>query len=367
MGYRCEIVSNNWACERAPPVSVLPTLQKQRHPLASGAAQRGRLAAVSLPRSFGDALDGAHLRPFRATGIGVLQVNVGKKCNQTCHHCHVDAGPDRTEMMSPDIVDACLAVLRTHDIPVLDITGGAPEIHPEFCRIVETARALDRRVIDRCNLTITQLPNYRYLPGFLAEHQVEVVASLPYFQAKETDAQRGAGVFEASIAALREFNALGYGHDGSGLVLNLVTNPVGAYLPPAQGPAEREWRQRLARSHGIMFNNLYTITNMPVSRFLEHLEAKGQTQAYMTRLVQAFNPAAALGVMCRETLSVGWDGSLFDCDFNQQLDLPVDARAPRSILEFEATRLAEREIVIGSHCFGCTAGAGSSCGGALQA
>ena len=347
-------------------MSVLPTLQKQRHPLAGGAAQRVRLAALPVARSFADALDGAGLLPLRPTGIGVLQVNVGKKCNQTCHHCHVDAGPDRTEMMPGAVVDACLAVLAEHDIPVLDITGGAPELHPDFRRMVQAARALDRRVIDRCNLTITQLPNYRYLPRFLADQGVEIVASLPYFQAKQTDAQRGDGVFESSIVALRELNALGYGHDGSGLVLNLVTNPVGAFLPPPQGAAEREWRQRLARSHGIVFNNLYTITNMPISRFLEYLDSRGQAEAYLTRLVQAFNPAAAAGVMCRDTLSVGWDGTLYDCDFNQQLDLPVDARTPRTILEFEAQSLVARDIAIGNHCFGCTAGAGSSCGGALE-
>jgi radical SAM/Cys-rich protein len=348
-------------------MSVLPTLQKQRHPLASGATQRARLAALPVARSFEHALDAHGLLPLRPTGIGVLQVNVGKKCNQTCHHCHVDAGPDRTEMMPGAVVDACLAVLAEHDIPVLDITGGAPELHPDFRRMVQAARALGRRVIDRCNLTITQLPNYRYLPRFLADQGVEIVASLPYFQAKQTDAQRGDGVFESSIAALRELNALGYGHDGSGLVLNLVTNPVGAFLPPAQGAAEREWRQRLARSHGIVFNNLYTITNMPISRFLEYLDSRGQAEAYLTRLVQAFNPAAAAGVMCRDTLSVGWDGTLYDCDFNQQLDLPVDARTPRTILEFEAKSLAARDIAIGSHCFGCTAGSGSSCGGALEA
>ena len=346
-------------------MAVLPTLQKQRHPLASGAAQQRRLAQVPLALSFEAAVARAGLGPLRATGIGVLQINVGRKCNQTCHHCHVDAGPDRTETMPPEVVDRCLEVLAASAIPTLDITGGAPELHPSFRRIVETARGLGRHVMDRCNLTITRLPNYRYLPGFLAEHGVEIVASLPYFQARQTDAQRGDGVFEDSVAALRELNALGYGVPGTGLVLNLVTNPVGAFLPPAQAAAERDWRRELERRHGIVFTNLYTITNMPISRFLEHLDEKGQTEAYLSRLVQAFNPAAAAGVMCRSTLSVGWDGALYDCDFNQMLDLPLLAGQPKRIHDFDPALLSTRAIALGPHCFGCTAGGGSSCGGAV--
>jgi len=346
-------------------VAVLPTLQKQRHPLASGAAQQRRLAQVPLPRSFETALEGAGLAPLRAAGIGVLQINVGRKCNQTCRHCHVDAGPDRTEMMPVHVVNRCLEVLAAGDIPTLDITGGAPELHPEFRRIVATARGLGRHVMDRCNLTITRLPNYRYLPSFLAEHRVEVVASLPYFQARQTDAQRGDGVFEDSVAALRELNALGYGVPGTGLLLNLVTNPVGAFLPPAQAAAERDWRRELERRYGIVFTSLYTITNMPISRFLEHLDEKGQTEAYLARLAQAFNPAAAAGLMCRTTLSVGWDGTLYDCDFNQMLDLPLRAGQPRTIHDFDPVLPASRPIALGPHCFGCTAGGGSGCGGAI--
>ncbi|MGH7512094.1 MAG: arsenosugar biosynthesis radical SAM (seleno)protein ArsS [Gemmatimonadales bacterium] len=344
---------------------VLPTLQKQGHPLASGTAQRRRLAGVPLARSFEAALDGAGLFPLVATGIEVLQINVGRKCNQTCRHCHVDAGPDRTETMPPDVVAACLRVLAETAIPALDITGGAPELHPDFRSIVERAVGLGRRVIDRCNLTITRLPNYRWIPSFLAEHRVEVTASLPYFQSRQTDAQRGEGVFEESVEALRELNALGYGRPGSGLVLNLVTNPVGAFLPPDQRAAERDWKRELERRHGIMFDRLFTITNMPISRFLEHLEEKGQTETYLARLAQGFNPAAAAGVMCRSTLSVAWDGTLHDCDFNQMLDLPLADGLPRDIREFDSARLATRPIVLGPHCFGCTAGAGSSCGGAV--
>ena len=345
-------------------MAVLPTLQKQRHPLASGAAQRQRLAGISLPRSFEAALEAAGLYPLGATGIEVLQLNVGRKCNQTCHHCHVDAGPDRTETMPRHVVDRCLEVLAATGIPTVDLTGGAPELHPEFRRIVEQATALGRHVMDRCNLTITRLPNYRYLPAFLAEHRVEIVASLPYYQGRQTDAQRGDGVFESSILALQELNALGYGVPGSGLVLDLVTNPVGTFLPPPQASAERDWRRELERRHGIVFNRLYTITNMPISRFLQHLDDKGQSDAYLHRLVQAFNPAAARGVMCRTTLSVGWDGTLYDCDFNQMLDLPLADGLPRTIFEFEADRLGGRAIALGPHCFGCTAGGGSSCGGA---
>jgi radical SAM/Cys-rich protein len=344
---------------------VLPTLQKQGHPLASGTAQRRRLAGVPLARSFEAALDGAGLFPLVATGIEVLQINVGRKCNQTCRHCHVDAGPDRTEMMPPDVVEACLRVLADTTIPTLDITGGAPELHPAFRSLVERAVGLGRHVIDRCNLTITRLPNYRWIPPFLAEHQVEVTASLPYFQSRQTDAQRGDGVFEQSVEALRELNALGYGRPGTGLVLNLVTNPVGAFLPPDQRAAERDWKRELGRRHGIVFDRLFTITNMPISRFLEHLEEKGQTEAYLTRLVQGFNAAAAAGVMCRSTLSVAWDGTLHDCDFNQMLDLPLHDGLPGNIRDFDPVRLGARRVALGPHCFGCTAGAGSSCGGAV--
>jgi radical SAM/Cys-rich protein len=345
-------------------MAVLPTLRKQQHPLASGVAQRRRLAELPLSRSFEASLESADLYPLRPTGIDVLQINIGKKCNQTCHHCHVDAGPDRTEMMPSEVIDACLSVVAASRIPTLDITGGAPELHPGFRRIVQEATGLGCHVIDRCNLTVTRLPNYRWVPQFLADYQVEVVASLPYFQGRQTDAQRGEGVFEDSVEALRELNALGYGLPSTGLLLNLVTNPVGAFLPPAQAAAEQDWKRELDRRHGIVFNRLYTITNMPISRFLQHLDEKHQADAYLERLVRAFNPAAAAGVMCRNTVSVGWDGTLYDCDFNQMLDLPV-ASASRNILDFDPAALAAREIALGPHCFGCTAGAGSSCGGAI--
>ena len=343
----------------------LPTLLNTRSPLADTAAQRAALDALTLARTFEDATASAGHAPLRASGISVLQMNVGKRCNQACRHCHVDAGPDRSEVMPPDVVDACLRFLEASDIPTVDITGGAPELHPHFRDIVRRARAAGRHVMDRCNLTITRLPNYADLPEFLAGHQVEVVASLPSLAARQTDAQRGEGVFEDSIAALRRFNELGYGVDGSGLLLNLVTNPVGAFLPGSQQSLEADWKRELQRRYGISFNRLYTITNMPISRFLEFLIEKGQFEAYMEKLVAAFNPAAVDGLMCRSTLSVGWDGRLYDCDFNQMIDLATAPDAPQTIFDAEVAALESRAIVVGPHCFGCTAGSGSSCGGAL--
>jgi radical SAM/Cys-rich protein len=343
----------------------LPTLLNARSPLADAATQRAHLQALPLARSFDEALTVSH-RPLTPAPPTVLQVNVGRRCNQACHHCHVDAGPDRSEVMTDAVVDAALAWLAATDIPTIDITGGAPELHPRFREIVARARSLGRHVMDRCNLTIATLPNYAGLPAFLAEHRVEVIASLPSFAAASTDRQRGEGVFAASIDALRAFNAMGYGQEDSGLVLNLVTNPVGAFLPGNQASLERDWKRELHRRYGIVFNRLYTITNMPISRYLDWLERSGNLDTYMQRLVQAFNPAAVDGLMCRYTLSVGWDGRLYDCDFNQMLDLPVHQNAPQTIFDLLASapeRLTHRTIVTGPHCFGCTAGAGSSCGG----
>lgn len=341
----------------------LITLLNSRSPLAEAATQRATLAALPLGRAFEDAVASAGHDPLRTTDISVLQMNVGKRCNQACHHCHVDAGPDRREVMTPEVVDATLRFLERSDIPTLDITGGAPELHPLFRDIVRRARAAGRHVMDRCNLTITMLPTYADLPEFLAEHQVEVVASLPSYAARQTDAQRGAGVFEQSLAALRHFNELGYGVEGSGLLLNLVTNPVGAFLPAPQGQLEADWKRELQRRHGISFNRLYTITNMPISRFLQFLLESGNLQGYMDRLVTAFNPAAVDGLMCRFTLSVGWDGRLYDCDFNQMIELGTAREAPHTIFNATPAALASRRITVGPHCFGCTAGAGSSCGG----
>ncbi|HUF27423.1 MAG TPA: arsenosugar biosynthesis radical SAM (seleno)protein ArsS [Gemmatimonadaceae bacterium] len=343
---------------------ILPTLRRRGDELADGALQRERLAAVPLPRTFERALADSTLWPLRATGIEILQINVGKRCNQTCRHCHVDAGPDRTEVMPRAVLEAVLGFLESVRIPVLDITGGAPELHPDFREIIARASLAGARVMHRCNLTAVLLPNYADIPALLAGYRVEVVASLPYFQGRETDAQRGEGVFDESIESLCRLNDLGYGR-GTGLVLDLVTNPVGTFLPGDQGALERRWKLELERRYGIVFDRLYTITNMPISRFLEFLEERGRTEEYLKRLVDAFNPAAARGVMCRNTLSVGWDGALYDCDFNQMLELPVDSAVPRTIFEAERIALDGRAIAVGAHCFGCTAGSGSSCGGAV--
>jgi radical SAM/Cys-rich protein len=306
----------------------------------------------------------AGLQPLRPTGITVFQINVGKLCNQTCKHCHVDAGPDRMESMSRETAELCIRALAQTDIPTVDITGGAPELNPNFRWLVEQARALNRHVMDRCNLSVLLLPSQADLAEFLAAYRVEITASLPYFKAPQTDAQRGEGVFEKSIEGLRRLNERGYGKPDSGLLLNLVHNPVGAFLPAKQDAIESQFRKELRSKHGVEFNHLYTITNMPISRFLEFLVESGNYEGYMQRLVHAFNPAAAAGVMCRYTLSVGWDGMLYDCDFNQMLDLPVDG-APRHIRDFNLSELERRAIVTGNHCYGCTAGAGSSCGGAV--
>ncbi|WP_224241546.1 arsenosugar biosynthesis radical SAM (seleno)protein ArsS [Hyalangium gracile] len=341
-----------------------PSLLSRRAPLASPATQLETLHRLKLPREFDDALREAGLHPLRPMRLDILQMNLGKMCNQTCRHCHVDAGPDRREVMSRETMEQCLAALAKTAIPTVDLTGGAPEMNPHFRWLVEEARKLGRHVMDRCNLTILETAPHADLPEFLARHRVEVVCSLPHYRALNTDKQRGEGVYEKSIRALKRLNALGYGDGQSGLRLVLVTNPVGAYLPAGQASLEAEWKRELLRNHGVRFDALFTITNMPISRFLEWLEQSGNLAAYLERLVTAFNPAAAPGVMCRNTLSVGWDGQLYDCDFNQMLDLPVEAGAPRHIRDFDLAKLEARSIVTERHCFGCTAGAGSSCGGA---
>jgi len=313
---------------------------------------------------FDQRIAAAGLAPLAARGITVFQINVGKLCNQTCRHCHVDAGPTRTEQMSERTARDCIRALAATTIPTVDITGGAPELNANFRWLVEQARGLGRHVIDRCNLSVLLLRPHAGLAQFLAGHQVEVIASLPYFRAPQADAQRGEGVFERSIEALKLLNGLGYGRDGSGLSLNLVHNPTGAFLAPKQEAIEAMYRRELARRHGIVFNRLYTITNMPISRFLQFLVDSGNYQDYMQRLANAFNPAAAEAAMCRNTISIGWDGKLYDCDFNQMLPLPLISSRSRHIGEFDLAELEARRIATGEHCYGCTAGAGSSCTGA---
>ncbi len=342
-------------------------MQGRQSPLATAPEQLRLLNTTASCPPFNTPMEQAGLFPLRAIGITVFQINVGKLCNQICRHCHVDAGPDRTESMSRETAELCITALAKTNIPTVDITGGAPELNPNFRWLVEQARAHGRHVMDRCNLSVLLLPSQSDLAEFLAQHKVEVVASLPYYRASQTDAQRGDGVFEKSIEGLQRLNRLGYGKDGTDLALNLVYNPVGAFLPPKQDAIETQFRKELRARYGIEFNHLYTITNMPISRFLEFLVESGNYEGYMERLANAFNPAAAAGVMCRTTLSVGWDGTLYDCDFNQMLDLPVDHGAPNHIRDFDAAILAHRQIVTRNHCYGCTAGSGSSCGGAVTA
>src|SRR5262245_41026442 len=349
------------------PVLEKGTLLKRHSPLAPASEQMRVIDSTTAIPSFDDVLRHNGLSPLCASGIEIFQINVGKRCNQICGHCHVDAGPDRVEMMNQETAAECIRVLEKTSIPKVDITGGAPELNPNFRWLVEQARRLQRHVMDRCNLTVLLLKGQEDLAEFLARHQVEVICSLPYFQERETNRQRGDGVFQRSIEALKNLNALGYGVAGSGLVLNLVHNPVGAFLPPHQGALEADFRRVLAQKFDIQFNHLFCITNMPISRFLEFLLRSGNYEHYMERLAQAFNPRAVAGLMCRNTISIGWDGRLYDCDFNQMLDLEVELPSPRHISRFDVEVLNHRPIVTARHCFGCTAGAGSSCGGVTAA
>ena len=317
---------------------------------------------------FDEKLRAHDLDPLRAVEVTTLQVNVGKLCNQACRHCHVDAGPHQTGAdvnMGVEVVEHVVRALREGDIRTVDLTGGAPELNPHFRRLVRKARALGVHVIDRCNLSVLFVPGQEDLAAFLAEQEVEVVASLPFYSKDRTDRQRGSGVFDKSIEALRLLNSLGYGDGRSGLLLNLVYNPVGAYLPADQAQLEADYKRELDRLFGIRFDHLYCITNMPIARFLGWLRRSGNEERYMQTLLDAFNPLAAETVMCRNLISIGPDGTIYDCDFNQMLGLPVTGAAPRNIRGFDIHSLARRQIVTGDHCLGCTAGAGSSCGGAV--
>jgi radical SAM/Cys-rich protein len=348
---------------------VLKSLKATGNQLADPAFQltvlRQEVVEVLHLPPFHQKLAEAGLFPLRPVAPAVLQINVGKMCNQVCKHCHVDAGPDRKEIMTRATMQLCLDALAQTDIPTVDLTGGAPEMNPDFRWFVEQISALGRKVLVRCNLTII-VANKKYydLPEFFKKHGVEVVSSLPFYSADKTDRQRGEGVFADSIKALQMLNAVGYGQPDSGLVLNLVYNPAGAFMPGPQAGLERQFKQALRKDFGIVFNSLFAITNLPISRFLDYLVESGNYAGYMEKLVTAFNPSAAAGVMCRDTISVGWDGGLYDCDFNQMLDLHV-ASTSQHIRDFDAAALAQRPIVVNQHCYGCTAGAGSSCGGTV--
>ena len=315
--------------------------------------------------SFDEKLIKSGLFPLEASGIQTLQINLGHLCNLECRHCHVGAGPLSTEIMSRDIMDECLKALSSSDIKVVDLTGGAPEMNPHYWWFIGQCSNLGLHVMTRTNLTILQTPSYADLHEFWAEKKVEVIASLPYYLEDITDRQRGTGVFQKSIDALRKLNSIGYGIDGSGLILNIVYNPGGAFLPPAQASIEKDFHKELSKRNEIQFNRLFTITNMPISRFLAYLIDSGNYERYMEKLISAYNPSSAANVMCKNMISLSWDGGLFDCDFNQMLGLKVNHGAPSHIREFDPVPLSNRQIVTGIHCYGCTAGGGSSCGGEI--
>jgi len=371
------VISSETVSELARPEAGprrTTSLNSRRSPLAEPRYQIQTLERVELDHlsgagDFDAAVIAGEPEGLTAGTIEIFQVNLGKLCNMTCRHCHVDAGPDRwREVMNRETADACLAALDRTRAHTVDLTGGAPELNPNFRYLVDECAARRKHVIDRCNLTVLLLPRHEDLPQYLAERGVEVVCSLPHSKRRNTDAQRGEGTFEKSIEALRRLNVAGYGHGDPERLLTLMVNPVGALLTGDQCSMEREWKRGLDRNHGVTFDRLIALNNMPIARFLEWLETSGNLQSYMELLVNSYNPATVDGLMCRNTLSVSWDGRIFDCDFNQMLDLESRAGDGRSmpIADFDPAEFEGRRVVTGRHCFGCTAGAGSSCGGALH-
>lgn len=345
----------------------MKSLQALKNVLADAGHQVSVLEHQLAFPLFSEKLKSIGLFPLKTTTPEIFQVNVGKMCNQVCKHCHVDAGPDRKEIMTKQTMELCLTVLSNNPgFTTVDLTGGAPELNPDFRWFVEEIKKLGKHIIVRCNLTII-LANKRFhdLPSFFKLHNIEVVSSLPSYTKDRTDRQRGDGVFEDSIKALTMLNEVGYGQEESGLILNLVYNPAGAFLPPAQSSLELEYKKALKNDFGISFNNLFVITNMPISRYLDYLLVSGNYADYMDKLVNAFNPVAAKNVMCRNTVSVSWDGFLFDCDFNQMLDLKVSCSDSQHLSTYNSASMHQRSIVLNQHCYGCTAGSGSSCGGAV--
>mgnify|MGYP006083433959 FL=1 len=338
----------------------LAQTEKQLEILNGGIFEDG-----TLP-TFKEKVKNSNFQQVRPTGLEILQINVGYMCNQVCSHCHVDAGPDRKEIMTQETMEQILHVLRNSKINTVDLTGGAPEMHPQFRWFVEEIRKTEvEEIIVRSNLTII-LANKKYndLPEFFSEHKIHVISSLPFYKRNKTDRQRGDGVFDSSIKALQMLNAVGFGLPNSELQLDLVYNPSGAFLPGDQKALELDFKKALAEDFNIKFNLLFTITNLPISRFLDYLIASENYEEYMHALVDAFNPSAVGNVMCTNTISVSWEGFLFDCDFNQMLDLKVDSTIAH-ISEFNSTVLDDRNIRLSQHCYGCTAGAGSSCQGSI--
>ena len=345
------------------------SLLRRRSPLAAPQYQLDLLETTSPAKAnFADRLVQQGLPALRPATLEIFQINVGKLCNMTCRHCHVDAGPDRREIMDLETIELCLKALDQTEAYTVDITGGAPELNPHFRYLVDQCVARGKQVIDRCNLTVLLLPTLTDLPEWFAARGVEVVCSLPHYRRLNTDTQRGDGTFEKSIEALRRLNAAGYGKGDPQRQLTLVSNPVGAFLANSQAKMEQEWKAGLLKHQGVSFDRLIALNNMPISRFLEWLEQSGNLESYLELLVNSFNPATIAGLMCRNTLSISWDGRMFDCDFNQMLDLeiqPPDSQVAPHIRDFDPDWLAQRQIVTAQHCFGCTAGAGSSCGGAI--
>lgn len=340
------------------------SLHAQKHELSETGRQVELIDGSSFER-FEERLKAQGLYPLKTTKLEVMQINLGKMCNQVCEHCHVDAGPDRKEIMTKETMEYCLKAIENSSCHTVDLTGGAPEMNPNFEWFVTEIVARGKKVIVRCNLTIiVSNKKYNHLPDFFKKNGVEVISSLPCYTEENTDKQRGKGVFNDSIKALKMLNAVGYGKENTGLILNLVYNPSGIGIPGNQESLEKDYKKELKEQFDLEFNNLYTITNLPISRFLEFLIASGNYETYMQKLLEAYNPMAVENVMCRNTLSIGWDGYLYDCDFNQMLDLKVGSSIDH-ISNFSEDLLEDRNIIVNQHCYGCTAGEGSSCGGTI--
>lgn len=357
-----------------PGPKRVSSLRSRRSPLADPATQLRVLRDVRLATadgatvSFESSLAACGRQDLRPAELEVFQINLGKLCNMSCRHCHVDAGPDRwDQVMDRRTIDACLQALDRTSAPTVDLTGGAPELNPHFRYLVDQIVGRGKHVIDRCNLTILLVPRYRELPEWLASRGVEVVCSLPHYRRRNTDAQRGDGTYTKSIEALRRLNSAGYGQGDPRRKLTLMVNPAGAFLGGSQCALEPEWKQALAREHGVTFDSLIALNNLPIARFLEWLQESGNLADYLQKLVDSFNPATVDELMCRNTISIAWDGTIHDCDFNQMLDITAEAPAGKlpHVSEFDPEHFGRRRIHVARHCFGCTAGAGSSCGGAL--
>jgi len=367
---RADAADNPRSAIRRP----ITSLHQRRSPLSNPQEQRALLEQVNLAHlpqggDFAHRSGAAGFETLQPRGIEIFQMNLGKLCNMACRHCHVDAGPDRTqENMNRETIEACLAVLDQTQAHTVDLTGGAPELNPHFRYLVDQCVQRGKQVIDRCNLTVLLLPPLADLPHWLAERGVEIVCSLPHYRAFNTDKQRGDGTFAQSIEALKRLNAAGYGQGDPQRRLTLVTNPVGAILAGNQSRAEQDWKNALWNQYQIQFDRLIALNNMPISRFLEWLAESGNLDGYLEQLVNAFNPATIGGLMCRHTLSISWDGFIYDCDFNQMLDLKAryGNGDPLHIQDFRPDQVHQRTIQTDRHCFGCTAGCGSSCGGAID-